>query len=87
MGIEINGNFYIAGGFEYGSNPSNAILCFQPNTNRWTEKTYLNGEIRNIQLSKSNELLYVVVNTRRLHTYDTVKDLWLEVCRMFMYWC
>lgn len=85
VGIEMNGKFYIAGGSE---NVSNAIFCFQPDSykGQWTEKTYLSGKIEKIQLSTSNELLHVIVNSKTLHTYDTVKNVWLEVCRIIKHW-
>lgn len=77
VAIEIMGKCYVAGGYDYKGKCSKAISCYD--RGYWVEKTSLSAEIGKVLLAKSNHLLHVIVDNATLHTYDTIKNVWLEV--------
>lgn len=87
--IEINGKFYVAGGYAAPGLLSKLIMCYNPKLSKahWRGVMTLNASHEITVLTKSHDLLYVFVkNSARLHvlTYNTVTQIF-NVCQMMIY--
>lgn len=79
VATEFGGKIYVAGGFDSSNNYSYQFYCYDPSTNLWTEKSYINGDKTNPALAKTKHHLYAFGNNKTVHQYDLTRDIWTMV--------
>lgn len=82
VAVAMGTKIFVAGGFDKNGICSNKVYCYDPGAQYdfvWRNQTFLNGKIRTVLLSQSDEKLYFIINGTDVRTYDPVQNEWNQV--------